>query len=252
MGDVVDTFVQHLKTSIESTAGLQKGEAFLPAGLQGSQLSKQLFSPVVSDVALTLGWSVQLERHIPFPKEYEVWNAMRVDYSFYATDRDQPMIYLELETLDRAQLYNFLPRKNGDSDASKLWHWYGIVANHLTKRGLAPSALIFLLVLPDEPVSSYQVWDVYDAKLFDTEIRQLIYLSPFRVYDSLIKAAAQLFLERRMEFPTGGGDWKTCTPKDFQEVCELVFVTVTRAFLVVARGKEGFVTAADKRYPLLW
>jgi len=177
---------------------------------------------------------------------------MRVDYAFYATDRDQPTIYLELETLDRAQLYNFLPRRDSNSDQSKFWYWYGIVANHLTGHSLAPRALIFLLVLPDEPVHNYRVWDVYDAKLFDTDIRRLIYQSPFRFYDPLIKTAAQLFLECPIEFPSGGGGWSTSTPKEFQHVCELVLVTVTRSFIVMVRGKKGFVTAADERYPLLW
>src|SRR5712692_8009836 len=132
----------------------------------------------------------------------------------------------------------FLPRKNGDE--SKLWHWYGIVANHLTQRGCAPRALIFLLVLPDEPVKSYHVWDVDYAKLFHPDIRKLIYQSPFRVYDPLIKATAQLFLERTMDFPNNTGGWRTSKPKEFQDVCELVFVTVARSFLVVARGKQGF------------
>src|SRR5215831_3279799 len=233
MSDDVATFVRYLKASIEGAPCLQSGEAFLPAGLKGSRFSKQLFLPVVSHLASQLGWSVQPERHISFPVEYEVWQSMRVDYSFYDTDRDHPIIYLELETLDRAQLYNFLPRKNQDIDESKFWHWYGIVANHLAKRRLAPRALIFLLVLPDEPVKSYHVWDIDYAKLFHADIRRLIYQSPFRVYDPLIKAAAQLFLKHPREFPNDAGGWKTHKPKELQHVCELVFVTATRAYIVV-------------------
>src|SRR5882724_6772842 len=102
MSDVVDPFVLHLKTSIEGTPCLQRGEAFLPAGLKGSKFTKQ-FTPVVFHLASKLGWSVQQERHISFPAEYKVWQSIRVDYSFYTTDRDKPIIYLELETLDRAQ-----------------------------------------------------------------------------------------------------------------------------------------------------
>jgi hypothetical protein len=208
---------------------------------------------VAEQLASKLGWRLLRERRISFPAKYEIWKSMRVDYAFTEELSERPAVYLELETLDRAQLYNFLPRHDPDIDDSKLWHYYGILAKHLQNVERAPRALVFLLVLPDEPVDRYQLWDTArDVGLFSSALAPLIYQSPFRFFDPLIKTAARLFLQRHEEFPVGSGMWERRKIADLQGTCELVFVTVTRTAMVVARGRDGFRADAERRYTLGW
>lgn len=225
----------------------------MPAYLKGWALSRKLFSPVAKRVAKTLEWPLERERHISFPKEYDVWRSMRVDYAFDGASGKFPKIFLELETLDRSQLYNFHPRRKPNQDVSKLWHYYGILAKHLEGVQRAPRAFVFLLILPDERVGSYSVWDADRYhRLLDSSLVPLIRQSPFRIYDPLIKATARQFLAKRFEFPNGRGGWSKQTPKDLQGVCELVFLTATRTNLVVSRGKEDFSFEREAKHPLQW
>jgi len=246
-------FVDALKSALEVTPGLRNGEAFLPIHLKGWRLSRYLFSPVADALASKIGWQVIREKRVTFPPVYEVWTGMRVDYAFSDARSRRPHIYLELETLDRAQLYNFLPRPDEEDDESKLWHYYGLLAKHLQGIELAPKALLFVMVLPDEPVDRYQLWDTArDVGLFRSELAPLIYQSPFRFFDPLIKSAARLFLRRLESFPTRLGGWESHRIADLQHVCELVFVTLTRKVMVVSRGRDGFAPNAERRYPLTW
>src|SRR5438552_17182321 len=152
VGDVLTYFVHQLKASLEAAPSLRRGEAFLPVHLKGWRLSRYLFAPVAEHLASSLGWRLARERRISFPAKYQVWNSMCVDYVFTDELACRPTVYLELETLDRAQLYNFLPRRDDDVDDSKLWHYYGILAKHLENIERAPRAQVFLLVLTDAPV----------------------------------------------------------------------------------------------------
>jgi hypothetical protein len=254
--DPVDQFVQHLRHAMEFSPSLKRGSAFLPADLKQWKLSKTLFAPVMDSVRAKSDWTLQHERHISFPKDYGVWKAMRVDYAFHDRDFAKPTLYVELETLDRAQLYNFHPHPKAIRDESKLWHYYGLVAKHLDapeRRQAAPRALIFLLVLPDERVERYRIWDACrDYRLVDASVAELIRESPFRIYDPLIKATARLFLERLVELPSGNGHWRKQRLRELQSVCELVFVTMTRTHIVVSRGRDGFTATSDRRYRLAW
>lgn len=110
MADLVSPFVRAVRSAMEQSPSLKRGGAFMPAYLKGWALSRELFSPVAKRVAKDLGWSLERERYISFPKEYDVWRSMRVDYAFDGAPGKFPKIFLELETLDRSQLFNFHPR----------------------------------------------------------------------------------------------------------------------------------------------
>ena len=147
-------FVKQLTRAVERAPSLQRGDAFLPASLKKWALSSTLFPPVIKDVRKRLGWKLQEQRTVRFPQDYDVGTYMRVDYSFHDGNVQSPKLYVELETLDRAQLYNFLLHRDPNRDESKFWYYYGIVAKDIENKEHAPRALMFLLVLPDEPASA--------------------------------------------------------------------------------------------------
>ena len=99
---------------------------------------------------------------------------------------------------------------------------------------------MFLLVLPDEPVDRYPLWDTArDVGLFSSALAPLVHQSPFRFFDPLIKSAGRLFLHRQEEFPNASGRWERRRIVDLQATCELIFITVTRTYMLVARGSDG-------------
>jgi hypothetical protein len=129
MGDAVSSFVRGLVRAVERAPSLKRGDAFLPKHLKKWALSKTLFPPVMEALGTKLGWTLQPERTVTFPKDYEVGKYMRVDYVLHEGNVEKPKLYVELETLDRAQLYNFLPHRKPARDESKFWYYYGILAN---------------------------------------------------------------------------------------------------------------------------
>jgi hypothetical protein len=119
-------------------------------------------------------------------------------------------------------------------------------------------------VLPDHPVDRYSIWDIQDKSLrffqptFRLPIAHLIRHNPYRFYDPLIKLAAREFLIRRNEdvwFKVPHQEsWEPhwVPPRDLQDECELVFMTITGTHLVLSRGRDLFEPKKERRLPLRW
>jgi hypothetical protein len=197
--------------------------------------------------------TLRKEIHNPMPREYKCGHRQRVDYGFYG--EGEPIIFLELETLDRAQLYVFVDSKRVEDNDNKLWYYYVTLGERLRRAIPGPLVFAWILVLPDEPVGQYRIWDS-DSGFFFRGLQPLIRESPFSFYDPLIKASARLFLRRCEEFPNPDDptstSWPRRAPKDLQRLCELVFFTVTRKELIVSRGSDLFTSHKEKRMPLRW
>ena len=103
---MIDKFFIALKQAIEDTPSLKGGAAFLPDYLPGKKLTGTRFGPVVQKRRRSLGLTVREQIHNPFPTEYETgYQRQRVDYVLYKDGT--PQIFLELESLDRAQIATF-------------------------------------------------------------------------------------------------------------------------------------------------
>jgi hypothetical protein len=77
--------------------------------------------------------------------------------------------------------------------------------------------------------------------MFDRSLKELVYESPYRFYDHLIKSAARLFITKHHDFkPTVSGRWTKIKLTEFQDVCELVFITCSWDRLIMSRGKDHF------------
>src|SRR5438445_630452 len=71
--------------------------------------------------------NLNLEKEIGnvFPEEYELDCTQRIDYVF-RTEKGFPQLYLELESLDGAQLMRFSDGAfNSRDEWNKLWYYYG-------------------------------------------------------------------------------------------------------------------------------
>jgi hypothetical protein len=262
-GDLVPRLFTELRRSIETSAFLRGGQAFLPADLKRWRLSKG-FSRVIRPVARPLGLRFKEQQSNPFPSEYRCGHRQIVDYVF--KDAKRPLIYCELETLDRAQLYLFwdppgLPKRDS---TSKLWHYYVTLAKAHQAPGTQPRYFVWLLVLPDHPVDRYSIWDIQDKSLrffqpkFRLPIAHLIRHNPYRFYDPLIKLAAREFLTSRnkdvwFKVPHRQS-WEPhwISPRDLQGQCELVFITITGTHLVLSRGRDLFAPEKERRLTLRW
>jgi hypothetical protein len=250
-GHTVERLFVELRRAIEQSPSLRAGEAFLPRYLKGGQLSKHAFSPVVARLAKAMRMTLRKEVHNPLRPEYECGRRQRVDYVLYADEG--PTIFIELETLDRAQLYVFVDPERAEDNDNKLWYYYATLGERHRKAIRGPHLFVWILVLPDEPVGQYQIWDS-NSGFFFRKLQPLIRESPFRFYDPLIKASARLFLRRIVDFPNPPDltSWSRRAPKDLQHLCELVFFTVTRKELIVSRGKDLFASHKERRAPLRW
>jgi hypothetical protein len=181
-----------------------------------------------------------------------------VDHAFFVGA--QPLVFWEIETLDRAQLYVFheAPRVPKRDSENKLWHYYATLAKTIAAPENGPRYFVWLLVLPDRPVGSYVIWDLpphygFFPRLIRRPIRALIQRNPFRFYDPLIKAAAREFLNRAEQFPVRGRTgWQKRAIKSLQEVCELVFITVTGDRLILSRGRDSFDPDRELVLRLRW
>lgn len=250
---MVNTFFAGMKKSMEAhSKELKKGKAFDPEFLSGKKLSSKLFKKVATTLGDMTDLKVDFEITNKMPEGYGLGRYQRVDYVYSKNGRDK--IYLELETLDRAQLYLFWEHKKlrENDNANKLWYYYGTLAKHYDLHETIPRYFIWLLVLPDRKVTSYSTWDVHTPqyKYFHTSLRKLIFENPYRFYDHLIKTAARLFLDKEITF-----DQQNSTSQKgqtFHDVCELVFITCTGDRLILSRGKDRFEPKKEKVVTLTW
>lgn len=238
------------KSLIEHSRTLKCGKAFGPADLKKRKLTKYLFPPVVKSLARQLDLELHPEEKNKFPKEFDVGKRQMVDYVI--GDRNRPTYFLEVESLNRAQLYLFLADgKKGD--ASKLWYYWGTVFKKiLDVNKEMPRYFVFLLILPDEPIGHFPFWDATKKyKLFNMRLRKLAQDNPFRFYDGLIKTSARLFLDR-YERQKYRGKWYRFRLQEHQNKCELVILTCTGHQLIMSRGRDRFDPAKERRVPLQW
>jgi len=248
---MIEKFFLKLKESMEShTQLLEGGRAFLPEFLKGKKFTNS-FSPVIRDVAssLDLRYEEEVVNKMPDPKIYDAGDHERVDFVL-SDNNDKPIFFLELESLDRAQLSTFWDHegmKHEDID-NKLRYYYGTVVNKLIYGKDIPGYFVWLLILPEQPVNkgSYKIWDIEYYKLFHRSIKKLISENPFLFYDHLIKTAARLFIneERQKEHPK--------KLADIQKECELVFITCTGKRLILSRGQDNFEPAREKQLEISW
>jgi hypothetical protein len=256
---MIEDFLESLKTSMEHySKELKKGVLFEPEGLKGNKLTRKTFPKVSKRMAKEMGLRLEKEvsNQMPLPSIYMCGKRQMVDYVFRKGRKAE--IFLELESLDRAQLYLFwehkgIPEKDNEN---KLWYYYGTLANYhdLGKKGGVPRYFVWLLILPDRKVGSYQVWDVGEPYyLFHSSVKKLIYENPFDFYDPMIKAAARKFLQKKHDFrPFGTKGWITKRLFDFQDICELIFITCTGNRLVMSRGKDMFSPSKGTSIPIDW
>lgn len=251
---MIEDFFRELKKSIESHSGeLKSGELLLPEYLKGQRFTTA-FRPVVEKVADDMGLQVEVEVSNSMPEGYECGTRQVVDYVLY--ENESPIIFLEQESLDRAQLYLFRDNddiKEKDND-NKLWYYYGTIVNRLLDNNDIHAKVkhfTFLLILPDQPVNPeyYTLWDIQKYyQFYHPSMKELVCQSPYRFYDHLIKTSARLFLNESRELPNS----KFTSLKDIQDECELVFITLTGKRLILSRGKDGFDPAKEMKIEINW
>jgi hypothetical protein len=241
----INQFFTELKESIEKhSQDLKRGDLFLPRYLSRHTLTNKIFPRVASTLASNLKLDITPEYYndMPPPDEYECGKFQRVDYLLRRGE--EPMFFLELESLDRAQLYAFLDHEGiaeVDND-NKLWYYYGTLVNSFDFGKKVPKYFVFFLILPDRRVEPYQIWDVTpEYKFFHPSLKKLVYESPYKFYDHLIKSAARLFISKEHGFKgPSARKWTKKTLAQLQDVCELVFITCTGYQLVMSRGRDSF------------
>jgi len=250
----MDQFFRAVIASIESHSSLlRKGELFLPAYLKKKRLVDNAFPPVARQIARRLNLKFGKEISNKFPSHLEIGcKRQRVDYVY--GDPKRPKYFFEVESLDRAQLYLFLPHGKAKDD-SKLWYYWGTVCKKLMGDKGMPRYFVWLLILPDQPVTTIPWWDASRYyRLFSRHLRKIVQDSPFRFYDQIIKTSAKLFLRRKDWLkisPTEAG-WQKGRLIDYQDKCELVILTCTGQQLIMSRGSDAFDPAREKRVELRW
>jgi hypothetical protein len=255
----VTAFFTTLKESMEQHADrLKKGRIFLPQYLKGRRFTKALH-PIAATLARRLNLKVEEEVANSFLKKYRIGDRQQVDFVF-AVRRDEgvPLLFLEVESLGGAQLYQFCEHRgiNKEENCNKLWYYYETLANHFTAGQRVPRYFVWLLILPDCRIerSPYQWWDANpNYKFIHPSLKELVCQSPYRFYDHLIKTSARLFIEKYQDFlaPWTNG-WVTKGLRECQEVCELVFITCTIDRLIMSRGKDFFDPNQEVSVPLNW
>lgn len=253
---MISMFFMKLRQAIEDAPSLRKGATFLPDYLGRKKFLERALWPAVKEVGPSLGMTVGQQWPNKFPPEYETgYHRQFVDYVF---SRDgTPLIFLELESLDRAQVATFRdPRgKLEKNSLNKLWYYYVTLGERHRGKLRGPRFFVFLFILPDEPVKYYHIWDcdkgyAFFKPSFAARIRQ----NPFKFYDHRIKACARDFLQSQQEFPEPPGlevwTWKRL--KELEHACELVLFTATRKELIMSRGRDLFAPDKEVRQPLRW
>ena len=248
----MDAFFSALRRSLESHGRLlRKGDLFLPQYLKKRKFTNA-FAPVVRDVASSLTLHLDEQVGNPFQEDWKIWKKQVVDYVI--GDPEQPKYFFELESLDRAQLYLFLPH-GGRKDQSKLWHYFGTVCKRIMGDRKMPRYFVWLLILPDQPVKNLPWWDANYFGLFGRKLRQIVQASPFAFYDRMIKTSSRLFLQRNQDLAylkDGNEEWKAGKLQDCQNICELVFLTCTGRQLIMSRGRDRFDPTKEKQVLLQW
>ncbi|MBF0564515.1 MAG: hypothetical protein HQK89_04675 [Nitrospirae bacterium] len=269
--DLAKEFLNKLKESIEDNSKvLMRGELFNPEYLRGHQfvntfdkVAKTLKNKIDPDAKPTnLIWQLEQEVNNFMPEGYDIGRRQRIDYVFYRNQYDRvnqkPTFYFELESLDRSQLYVF-----NDLGRNKLRYYYGSIIKHdvinkmdsVTKYNI-PRYFVWLLILPDKAVANYPVWDMQklwgtrskEAVIFHSSLKKLLLESPFRFYDHLIKSSARLFIRKNHYFDENNNK----SLIDFQNVCELVFITCTGNRLIMSRGKDEFEPDKEQTVEIKW
>ncbi len=248
----IEEFFAMLKECMEAYAGrLRNGRIILPQYLKGGSL-EPAFRPVARCLARTSNLRLKKVSN-PFLREYECGNRQIVDFGFVKKD-NAPVSFLELESLGGSQLYQFFEYKGMKDNSNKLWYYYGTLGNYYTSGKRIPRYFVWLLCLPDCRVdlSPYQQWDI-QYKFIHPSLKGLVCQSPYRFYDHLIKSAARLFVTKPHEFKLRGTNkWTKIKLTEFEDACELVFITWTGDRLIMSRGKDLFEVNKEKSVALNW
>ncbi len=239
-----------LRESFEKNSKLlQDGKVFHPSYLKKQKFTKHIFPQIVKDIRKRLDIDVKKEVDNPFPDVFELETTrQRVDYVF--GNLQHPKFFLELESIDRAQLYLFLADED-KLDDSKLWYYWATVCKHLNGYPRMPRYFVFLLILPEEKINNLPFWDAHEYQIFSPRLRQLIEENPFGFYDRMIKTSARLFIEKR-QWLYKEGKWIKDFLQKYQGICELVFVTATERRLIMSRGKDNFNSSKEKYLQVRW
>ncbi len=247
----MNSFFSALIKSMESHASsLRCGAVFHPRYLNKRKFTKDIFPKVARTLANRLELPINAEIANHFPKDLEVgWNRQIVDYVI--GDLKRPRYFLELESIDRAQLYLFLPDED-KKDNSKLWYYWATVCKRNSGDISMPRYVVFLLILPDEEIKNFPFWDATEYKLFSRRLRKIIQANPFAFYDGMIKTSARLFLKRRQWIKVDQKNWIMGSLQDYQNKCELVLITATNNQLIMSRGSDLFESSKEKRMNIKW
>ena len=227
----------------ENDKELKRGEIFLPEYLRGSKGIK-VISPNIKKVGNMLDYDVESEITNPFIRDKKEYGGQRIDFVF--KKMDSFVAFVELESLDRSQLYVFKPNpsQNYKNDASKLWYYFATLESGVLCGDELPKFFIFILILPNRKVKPYHIWDVQkDCNLLSKSERNNIFNNPFLFYDNKIKNIARDFLTDNI--PEVSKSWKPLLIKQkpliaYQDKCELVFYTITIDEIILSRGKDAF------------
>ena len=248
---MIERFFLNLKESMQKhTLNLKKGRIFLPEYLGRNRLEKA-FKPVSRSLARTLNLTFGYQILNYFPTEYEIGSNQRVDFVFYekVKGKQAPLFFLELESLDSSQLCRFREHRGirDQDNINKLWYYYGTISNYYTLKQKVRRYFVWLLILPYQKVDSYPIWDTQkEYNFFHPSLKKLVYQNPYRFYDHLIKTSAKTFLKTEQKLGSG----KKLV--EFQDTCELVFITCTTKELILSRGIDLFDPQEEKRVQLNW
>lgn len=252
----IDSFFRALKESIEDcSTELQNGKLFGPEYLKGKVFSNN-FQKVAETIGNKLSLNVRSEHRNTMPEpvdHYGHWQQVDFAYSEKSSDL---CIYLELETLDRAQLYLFCDIElgdGGDIDENKLWYYLGTIKKRIVSNEPIPRYFVWLLILPDKRVEPYpaNLWDIKGwgksgEYILHPSLKDLIFENPYRFYDHLIKTSARLFISRQRDELEG----KSLAA--YQDTCELIFLTCTGDQLIMSRGNDLFDSEKEIPLPINW
>ena len=262
MSDITKIFRELKKTLEDHSDDLKRGQVLLPEYLAGRRFTSA-FRQIPQALATKLQLQVSEEVQNPFLPEYSIGNPQRVDFVFRETESEgRPAFFLEVESLDGAQLYHFLEQNeiSEKDNYNKLWYYYGTLGNYYTKKEdlSVPPYFVWLLILPDRKIdlAPYRWWDDKPYyRFFHSSLKQLVCQNPYRFYDHLIKSAARVFIEdaehRRFLTP-GTKQWVSKTVGDCQKACELVFITCTIDELILSRGANRFDPIREVCKKLAW
>ncbi len=250
----IEQFYGNLKLSIEENSPLLRhGQLFLPEYLRGRVFTKA-FKHVADTLARNLGLVLETEVTNEFSEEYKIDSVQKIDYVFQGAQR--PFVYFELESLDGAQLMKFSDGAfDYEAGWNKFWYYYGTLGKYYTWGQPLPRFFVWLLILPERKVNGYHIWDAdKNYQFFPPELKTVVYSNPYRFYDRQIKALARAFLRNDCNyfFNSETGEWFEASWEDYQQLCELVFITCTIDRLILSRGRDFFDRGKERATALAW